>query len=72
MKAAAALSVDSSNDSHRYHVACRRANKFAKRSEQLIPAQGRLLDDLLDTDFATIDAELNALSPPVALAEPRE
>ncbi len=26
----------------------------------------------IDTDFATIDAELNALSPPVASAEPRE
>lgn len=26
----------------------------------------------IDTDFATIVAELNALSPPVASAEPRE
>ncbi|PIB49331.1 hypothetical protein AOA60_28570 [Pseudomonas sp. 2822-17] len=26
-------------------------HKFAKRSERISPAQGRLLDDLLDTDL---------------------
>ena len=32
--------------------------KFAKRSEQLNPQQASLLDDLIDTDIAAIEAEL--------------
>ena len=35
--------------------------KFAKRSEQLNPEQASLLDDLIDTDIAAIEAELQAL-----------
>lgn len=35
--------------------------KFAKRSEQLSPDQASLLDDLIDTDIAAIEAELEAL-----------
>jgi TolA-binding protein len=36
--------------------------KFAKRSEQLIsPDQASLLDDLIDTDIAALEAELEAL-----------
>ena len=35
--------------------------KFAKRSEQLSPDQTSLLDDLVDTDIAAIEAELEAL-----------
>ena len=35
--------------------------KFAKRSEQLNPQQASLLDDLIDTDLAAIEAELQAL-----------
>jgi transposase len=35
--------------------------KFAKRSEQLNPQQASLLDDLIDTDMAAIEAELQAL-----------
>lgn len=35
--------------------------KFAKRSEQLNPEQASLLDDLIDTDNAAIEAELQAL-----------
>ncbi|WP_285797966.1 hypothetical protein, partial [Metapseudomonas resinovorans] len=34
--------------------------------------QGSLLDDLLDTDIAAIEAELKAVNPPVAPAEPRQ
>ncbi|CAD0264297.1 hypothetical protein DENIT_20187 [Pseudomonas veronii] len=37
--------------------------KFAKRGEQLSPAQASLLDDLIDTDIAAIEAELQALQP---------
>ncbi|MCO8310950.1 hypothetical protein NHU87_09855 [Pseudomonas mandelii] len=35
--------------------------KFAKRSEQLNPQLASLLDDLIDTDIAAIEAELQAL-----------
>ena len=47
-------------------------HKFDKRSEQLSPDQGSLLDDLLDTDIAAIEAELKAVNPPVTPAEPRQ
>jgi hypothetical protein len=32
--------------------------KFAKRSEQMNPEQASLLDDMIDTDIAAIEAEL--------------
>lgn len=35
--------------------------KFAKRSEQMSPEQASLLDDLIDTDIAAIEAELESL-----------
>ena len=54
-----------------HEIAWFKRNKFAKRSEQLSPAQGSLLDDLLDTDIAAIEAELKALNPPATPAEPR-
>jgi transposase len=37
--------------------------KFAKRSEQMSPEQASLLDDLIDTDIAAIEAELQACIP---------
>ncbi len=41
--------------------------KFAKRSEHMNPEQASLLDDLIDTDIAAIEAELQALQiTPVA------
>ena len=55
-----------------HEIAWFKRHKFAKRSEQLSPAQGSLLDDLLDTDIAAIEAELRALNPPAAPAEPRQ
>ncbi len=55
-----------------HEIAWFKRNKFAKRSEQLSPDQGSLLDDLLDTDIAAIEAELKALNPPAAQAEPRK
>ena len=36
--------------------------KFAKRSEQMNPEQASLLDDLIDTDIAAIEAELQSIS----------
>ncbi len=55
-----------------HEIAWFKRNKFAKRSEQLSSDQGRLLHDLLDTDIAAIEAELKALNPPAAQAEPRK
>jgi transposase len=53
-------------------IAWFKRNKFAKHNEQLSPDQGSLLDDLFETDIAAIEAELKALNPPAAPAEPRK
>ena len=52
-----------------HEIALLKRHKFAKRSEQLSPDQGSLLDDLLDTDIAAIEAELKAVNPPAAPAD---
>jgi hypothetical protein len=44
-----------------HEIAWFKRNKFAKRSEQLSPAQDSLLDGLLDTDIAAIEAELKCV-----------
>jgi hypothetical protein len=46
--------------------------KFAKRSEQLNPEQASLLDDLIDTDIAAIETELQALQTPSTRAETKQ
>lgn len=46
-----------------YEIALLRRHKFTKRSEQISPAQGSLLDNLLDTDLEDIEAELKNLLP---------
>ncbi|MBD1590358.1 IS66 family transposase zinc-finger binding domain-containing protein, partial [Pseudomonas typographi] len=55
-----------------HEIAILKRHKFAKRSEQISPAQGSLLDDLLNTDLEAIDAELKALRPAPAPDEPRQ
>ncbi|MEB0107901.1 IS66 family transposase [Pseudomonas sp. MH9.3] len=55
-----------------HEIAILKRHKFAKRSEQISPAQGSLLDDLLNTDLEAIEAELKALHPAPAQAEPRQ
>lgn len=55
-----------------HEIAILKRHKFAKRSEQISPAQGSLLDDLLSTDLEAIDAELKALRPAPATDEPRQ
>lgn len=55
-----------------HKIALLKRHKFAKRSEQLRPDQGSLLDDLLIADIAAIEAELKALNPAAATAEPRQ
>jgi len=55
-----------------YEIALLKRHKFAKRSEQISPVQGSLLDDLLDTDLEAIEAELKQLLPASSQAEPRQ
>ncbi|WP_206360332.1 transposase, partial [Pseudomonas viridiflava] len=43
-----------------YEIAQLKRLKFAKRSEQMNSEQASLLDDLIDTDIAAIEAELQA------------
>lgn len=38
-------------------------HRFAKRAESFSPDQASLLDDLIDTDIAAIEAELEILAP---------
>jgi transposase len=53
-----------------HEIAVLKRHKYAKRSEQISPEQGRLLDDLLNIDLEAIEAELNALHPDPAPKEP--
>ena len=55
-----------------HEIAILKRHRFAKRSEQISPEQGNLLDDLLNTDLEAIDAELSALLPTPAPEEPRQ
>jgi len=64
--------IETVNEQLTHEIALLKRHKFAKRSEQLSPDQGSLLDDLLDTDIAAIEAELKAVNPPAAPAEPRQ
>lgn len=64
--------VETVNEQLTHEIALLKRHKFAKRSEQLSPDQGSLLDDLLDTDIAAIEAELKTVNPPAAPAEPRQ
>ncbi|MCS3469967.1 recombination DNA repair RAD52 pathway protein [Pseudomonas sp. JUb42] len=55
-----------------HEIAILKRHNFAKRSEQISPAQGSLLDDLLNTDLEAIEAELKTLHPAPAQTEPRQ
>lgn len=54
-----------------HEIAVLRRHQFARRSEQLDANQLGLLDELVDTDIAAIEAELEELAPVPAPAEPR-
>ncbi|HEN8801087.1 TPA: IS66 family insertion sequence element accessory protein TnpB [Pseudomonas putida] len=56
----------------KFEIALLKRHKFAKRSEQISPAQGSLLNDLLDTDLEAIEAELKQLLPAAPQAKPRQ
>ena len=44
-----------------FEIAQLKRLKFATRNEQLNPQQASLLDDLIDTDIAAIEAKLHGL-----------
>ncbi len=46
-----------------HELAILKRHRFAKRSEQLDAIQGRLLEELIDSDLAAIEAELAQLTP---------
>lgn len=60
------------NEKLGHEIALLKRFKFAKRSEQLSPDQASLLDDLIDTDIAAIEAELEALQPVSVEAKMRQ
>lgn len=60
------------NEQLAHEIAILKRHKFARRSEQLSPDQISLLDELLDTDIAAIEAELQALNPAPATRESRQ
>ncbi|WP_220794035.1 transposase, partial [Pseudomonas syringae] len=60
------------NEKLAHEIALLKRFKFAKRSEQLSPDQAGLLDDLIDTDIAAIEAELEALQPAPVEAKVRQ
>lgn len=60
------------NEKLAQEIALLKRFKFAKRSEQLSPDQASLLDDLIDTDIAAIEAELEALQPAAVEAKVRQ
>jgi hypothetical protein len=64
--------LETVNEQLAHEIAILKRHKFAKRSEQLSPDQGSLLDDLLDTDIAAIETELKAVNPPPAPTELRQ
>jgi hypothetical protein len=55
-----------------FEIAQLKRLKFAKRSEQMNPEQASLLDDLIDTDIAAIEAELQALQAVTAAAQKKQ
>ncbi|MGP5445698.1 IS66 family transposase [Pseudomonas helleri] len=60
------------NEKLAHEIALLKRFKFAKRSEQLSPDQASLLDDLIDTDIAAIEDELEALQPAPVEAKVRQ
>ncbi|KFE46852.1 IS66 family transposase [Pseudomonas congelans] len=60
------------NEKLAHEIALLKRFKFAKRSEQLSPDQASLLDDLIDTDIAAIEAELEAVQPAPVEAKVRQ
>ena len=55
-----------------HEIAQLKRHRFAKRSESFSPDQASLLDDLIETDLAAIEAELEILAPKPAQSAVRQ
>jgi len=55
-----------------HEIAQLKRHRFAKRAESFSPDQASLLDDLIDTDIAAIEAELEILAPKSASTPARQ
>ena len=56
-----------------HEVAILKRHKYARRSEQLNAVQGKLLDELIDSDLAAIEAELDqAMTEEQKAARPKQ
>lgn len=55
-----------------HEIAQLKRHRFAKRSESFSPDQASLLDDLIETDLAAIEAELEILAPKPAQVAVRQ
>jgi len=56
-----------------HEVAILKRHKYARRSEQLNAVQGKLLDELIDSDLAAIEAELEqAMTEEQKAARPKQ
>ena len=55
-----------------HEIAQLKRHRFAKRDESFSPDQASLLDDLIDTDIAAIEAELEILAPKSASTPARQ
>ena len=55
-----------------HEIAQLKRHRFAKRAESFSPDQASLLDDLIDTDIAAIEAELEILAPKSASSPARQ
>ncbi len=55
-----------------HEIAQLNRHRFAERAESFSPDQASLLDDLIDTDIAAIEAELEILTPKSASSPARQ
>ena len=55
-----------------HEIAQLKRHRFAKRAESFSPDQASFLDDLIDTDIAAIEAELEILAPKSASTRARQ
>ncbi|MFE8073471.1 IS66 family transposase [Marinobacteraceae bacterium S3BR75-40.1] len=60
------------NEKLTHELALLKRHRFARRSEQLDAVQGRLLDELIDSDIAAIEAELAQAQREPATKKPRQ
>jgi len=66
------LHHETRNQQLTHEIALLKRHRFAKRSESFSPDQASLLNDLIETDLAAIEAELEVLAPKPAQSPVRQ